>query len=60
MRYQWRERSQLCCARAIFFFFLVLPLFASSLPPVQQGLLISGRSMRVNDSRIQASLWTKK
>lgn len=44
-----------------FFFFLSIFLALSPLlPPVQQGLLIGSSLMRVNDWRIQASLWTKQ
>lgn len=39
------------------FFFLA---FSPSLPVVQRGLLIGSGLMRVNDRRIQASLWTKQ
>lgn len=39
------------------FFFLAFP---PSLPVVQRGLLIGSGLMRVNDRRIQASLWTKQ
>lgn len=48
-----------------FFFSLYRSLSLSlvlclSLPPVQQGSLIGSSLMRVNDWRIQASLWTKQ
>lgn len=41
-------------------FFSLSLVLCLSLPAVQQGSLIGSSLMRVNDCRIQASLWTKQ
>lgn len=45
---------------SFFFSSSIFLALSPSLPPVQQGLLIGSSLMRVNDWRIQASLWTKQ
>ena len=42
------------------FFFSISLIFAHLLPIAQQGLFVGSSLMRVNDRRIQASLWTKQ